>query len=127
MSAEGGQEGRAAAPIIMWGIVVGLASAVLGALLLALGLLLFDELRPSTSAALAINLAAVAIGSLWASRRMARGGLWVGALTGLGYALVVWLLAALLRLGPLAPFAILQALVSAAVVGAVAGVIGVNL
>lgn len=112
---------------ILWGVVVALVTALLGAFLLALGLLFFERLQPTLSVFLAVALAAAAFGALWSSHRVGRGGLWVGAATGLTYALVAWGLSALLGLGPFQALGLLQALASAVVLGGVAGIIGVNL
>lgn len=125
--AAGDQGDRTMVPVVLWGVVVALAATAVGALVLALGLLLFDRLRPTPSVFLAVSLTAVAVGALWASRRMGRGGLWVGAATGLGYGLLAWVLGGIFGLGPASWLGILQAFVSAVVVGAVAGIIGVNL
>lgn len=111
----------------LWGVVAGVLVTMIAGLVMAFGLLLFADLRPSSSIFLATALSSVAVGALLASRRVGRGGLWVGALTGVGYAVLVWVLSGMLNLGPLTGIGILQAVVSAALVGAVAGVIGVNL
>ncbi|MDI6871644.1 MAG: TIGR04086 family membrane protein [Bacillota bacterium] len=126
-AAGGDRDSQPMAPAVLWSVVVALAATALGALILALGLLLFDELRPTPGALLAVSLAAVAVGALWGSRRVGHGGLWVGGATGLGYGLVTWALAGIFQLGSLNLLGVVQALVAAAVVGAVAGVIGVNL
>lgn len=116
-----------AGPAVLWGVVVALLATAAAALLLALALLIFDRLNPGTSAFLAVGLGSCALGSLYASHRAGRGGLWVGGATGLGYALLAWLLAGLFRAGSLTPLGVLQGLVAATVVGAVAGIVGVNL
>lgn len=120
-------EDNAMAPAVLWGIVVSLGAALLGALVLATAMRFVESLRPSPSSLLAIMLAAVAIGSLWASHRTGRAGLLAGGLTGLGFTLLGWLLVMIMQLGPLTLLGLLQALVAGAVVGAVAGIIGVNL
>lgn len=97
------------------------------ALLLAVGLLLFDRLQPTASIFLAAALTATAIGALWAARRVGRGGLWVGGATGAGYALLAWAIAGLLHLEGLGLLGVLQGLAATIVVGALAGIIGVNL
>ncbi|MGE5552604.1 MAG: TIGR04086 family membrane protein [Betaproteobacteria bacterium] len=125
--AGGDREEQAVAAVVLWGVVAALVGTALGALILAVGLLLFDELTPSGGTFLATSLAAVALGALWGSRRVGHGGLWVGGSIGLGYGLLAWILAGIFRLGPLSFTGLAQALVAAAVVGAVAGIIGVNL
>ncbi len=125
--AEGDREGAAIAPVVLWGVVAALAITALGALALSIGLLLFDELSPSAGALLAISLTAVAAGALWGSRRVGHGGLWVGGAIGVGYAILAWALAGVFRFGALNLPGLVEALLAAAVVGAVAGIIGVNL
>jgi putative membrane protein (TIGR04086 family) len=112
---------------MVWGVVVALVATGLGALLLAIGLLLWAGLTPGPGILLAISLAAVAVGALWASRRAGHAGLLVGGAVGLGYALLSCVLAGVFHLGALSVPGLVQALAAAVVVGAVAGIIGVNL
>lgn len=114
-------------PAILWGIVVSLAATLVGALILATAMRLVESLRPSASALLAIMLAAVALGAMWSSHRVGRSGFLTGGLTGLGFGLLGWLLVTLMQLGTPSLPGLLQALLAATAVGAVAGIIGVNL
>ncbi|HHW15268.1 MAG TPA: TIGR04086 family membrane protein [Firmicutes bacterium] len=126
-AAADGREEQGVGVAALWGMVVALLATGVGALLFAVGLLVTENLEPTAGALLAISLVGVALGSLWASRRVGHSGLWLGGGIGLGYGLLACVLAGVLRLGPLTLSGVLQGVLSGVLVGAAAGIIGVNL
>lgn len=106
---------------------MALLATGMAALLFAVALLATEHLQPTAGALLAVSLVGVALGSLWASHRAGRSGLWLGAGVGLSYGMLACLLAGVLQLGPLRLIGAVQGILSGMVVGAVAGIIGVNL